>query len=157
MGKSTKRRETAQDAGGRSEDPAPPREAADTVGDTESPSLGDIMQAITSSRESLEHKIDTLALDLGLLREDQRRLAERVAMTEKTVSEIRPQMKLTVDRVAALEKQVGTLVACAEDAENRPRRNNIRIVGLPETNEQQKLSEYLKKWIQEEVAPEGLT
>ncbi|KAJ1151997.1 hypothetical protein NDU88_004776 [Pleurodeles waltl] len=59
--------------------------------------------------------------------------------------------------MAALEKQVGTLVARAEDAENTSRKNNIRIVGLPETIEQQNLPEYLEKCIQDEVAPEGLT
>ncbi|KAJ1120414.1 hypothetical protein NDU88_008583 [Pleurodeles waltl] len=145
MGKINKRRDMANEAGDHRDDLVSlPAESARSAA-TEAPSLGDIMQGITSTRESLELKIDTLTLDLGLLWEDQRRLAERVATTEKTVEELKPTLATTGDQVTALEKQVGTPMVRAKDTENRSRRNNIRVIGLPSKVEGQDLTEYLER------------
>ncbi|KAJ1152303.1 hypothetical protein NDU88_005078 [Pleurodeles waltl] len=70
------------------------------------PSLGDILQAITSSREILESKIDTLATDLGLLREDQRCLAESVAIVEQNMDDLKLEVTVVGHWVTTLEKQV---------------------------------------------------
>ena len=54
----------------------------------EGPPLADILQAITSSREALETKIDTLATAMGLLQDDHHWLAERVTTTERELAGI---------------------------------------------------------------------
>ncbi|KAJ1108879.1 hypothetical protein NDU88_006249 [Pleurodeles waltl] len=43
------------------------------------PTIPEVLQAIAASREALRTKIDTLSIDLGLLRDDHRRLSEREA------------------------------------------------------------------------------
>ncbi|KAJ1188007.1 hypothetical protein NDU88_004772 [Pleurodeles waltl] len=52
--------------------------------------LRDVIQAIKATIEALETKIDTLGMDLSLLRDDHHRLVERVATTEREVVEIPP-------------------------------------------------------------------
>ncbi|KAJ1187086.1 hypothetical protein NDU88_003865 [Pleurodeles waltl] len=47
------------------------------------PTLQDVMHAITASRTALKEKIDSLASDFSVLRDDHRRLAERVTSAEK--------------------------------------------------------------------------
>ncbi|KAJ1080993.1 hypothetical protein NDU88_001180 [Pleurodeles waltl] len=91
------------------------------------PSLGDIMQAITFTREGLETKINSLAVDLDQLRKGQRRLAERVTATEQTMGGLSPGLTAAEARITKLEKQTEVLVVRAKDVENRSRRNNIRI------------------------------
>ncbi|KAJ1192390.1 hypothetical protein NDU88_001697 [Pleurodeles waltl] len=70
-----------------------------------SPSLGDIMQAITFTRDSLETKMDSLAVNLGLLREDQCRLADRVTETEQTLGALSPGLTAAEARITKLKKQ----------------------------------------------------
>ncbi|KAJ1136638.1 hypothetical protein NDU88_003053 [Pleurodeles waltl] len=58
-----------------------------TLGSQEYPPYG----ALTASREALEGKIDALATVLTILRDNYRRLAEKVYTTEKQVKELLPQ------------------------------------------------------------------
>ena len=46
--------------------------------------LDEVLEATTASRETLEQKIETVVVDMTLLRADQRKLAERVTVTEMT-------------------------------------------------------------------------
>ncbi|KAJ1159918.1 hypothetical protein NDU88_000422 [Pleurodeles waltl] len=62
-----------------------------------SSTLQDILQAITASREALKTKTDTLATDVGILREDQKQLAERVTLVERDLAEI-PLVLSSADR-----------------------------------------------------------
>lgn len=54
------------------------------------PTLQDILQAITSSSERLEGKIDSLSLDMGLLQDDLKKLADRVKTNEGQLAEALP-------------------------------------------------------------------
>ncbi|KAJ1139587.1 hypothetical protein NDU88_005956 [Pleurodeles waltl] len=62
---------------------------------TGDPTLQGVLQAITVSREALEGKLDALATDLTILRDDHCRLAEKVYTTEKQVKEFLPEIKDT--------------------------------------------------------------
>ncbi|KAJ1140182.1 hypothetical protein NDU88_006540 [Pleurodeles waltl] len=90
MGKTRKKKEAVREADAQRACAPPSPAETFRKGTNEDPSGNssqvDIMQAITFTRESLETKIDSLAVDLGLLREDQCRLAERVTATEQTLS-----------------------------------------------------------------------
>ena len=68
-----------------------------------------------------------------------------------------PQTKDMQSQVLELHKRVGFLEYTAEDAEGRARRNNLRIVGLPETVGGPNLVEYLEDWLRTAVATEGLS
>ena len=124
---------------------------------TEGPSLADILQAITTSREVLETKIDTLATDMGLLRDNHRRLAERVTTNEREMSEVSPMLTSMRSRMEEMEGKVKSLEIRAEEAENRSRRNNIRLIGVPEKTENGNVVDFLETWLREQIAPEGLS
>lgn len=47
------------------------------------------------------------------------------------ISEVENTSASTMQSVAELQQQVKLLMARSEDAENRLRRNNVRVVGLP--------------------------
>ncbi|KAJ1096536.1 hypothetical protein NDU88_001672 [Pleurodeles waltl] len=73
------------------------------------PTLQDILQAITASRVALEGKIDALATDLTVLRDDHRRLAEKVATADRQMEELRPEIKDTVKMAQQMEKRIRDL------------------------------------------------
>ncbi|KAJ1095557.1 hypothetical protein NDU88_000719 [Pleurodeles waltl] len=73
-------------------------------GGDQDPTLQDILQAITASREILERKIDALATDLTILRDDHRRLSEKVSTTGKQVKEILPKINDTTKNMSKMEK-----------------------------------------------------
>ncbi|KAJ1123964.1 hypothetical protein NDU88_002431 [Pleurodeles waltl] len=129
MGETRKKKEAAGEVGAQlaCAPPSPTKTLQNGTNEDPSgnPSLADIMQAITFTRESLKTKIDSLAVDPGLLREDQCRLAERVTATERTLGALGPGLTAAEARITKLDKQTEVLTARAEDAENRSRRNNI--------------------------------
>ncbi|KAJ1136989.1 hypothetical protein NDU88_003402 [Pleurodeles waltl] len=83
MGKVGRRRDMEQKGGPLAEalaDPPDPRTSGEGRGD---PTLQDVLQAITASCVTWEGKIDALATDLTVLRDDHRRLAKKVSTTDR--------------------------------------------------------------------------
>ncbi|KAJ1136690.1 hypothetical protein NDU88_003105 [Pleurodeles waltl] len=72
---------------------------------TGSPTLADILQAITATRNALETKIDTLVAEYGLLKDDHRCLAERVTMMEREVTDIPAAMTGAQAQLTELENK----------------------------------------------------
>ncbi|KAJ1100797.1 hypothetical protein NDU88_005872 [Pleurodeles waltl] len=121
---------------------------------TTAPTLQDVLQAIAASRTALE--VNTLIVELGLIRDDHRRLAERGTAAEQEISATTPALALAEGCLAAIEARLKTLENTAGVAENRARRNNSREVGLPEKVEGSDMASYLDAWLRSVVAPEGL-
>ena len=115
--------------------------------DQGSDKLDKILAAIEHTHESLVSKIDSVAVGLNLLRDDHRKLADRVSHSEKDIVEL----KLTVTGVQTilndLTDRVRYLEGRAEEAEGRNRRSNLRIVGLPENEEGSDPLGFLEDWI----------
>lgn len=94
-----------------------------------------LMQAITgcqSSLSTLTTKIDTVQLEVSRIRQEFDKIRQRVTETERRLGITED---LVCDHTASLhtlQVRVRSLESRAEDAENRNRRNNLRIVGLPE-------------------------
>lgn len=94
-----------------------------------------ILEAIADSKSSVEGKIDTLTIECGLIRQDMDKIRGRLTETEQRISTVEDVAASTAQSVVELQQQVKTLMARSEDAENRLRRNNVRVVGLPEGEE----------------------
>ncbi|KAJ1099462.1 hypothetical protein NDU88_004563 [Pleurodeles waltl] len=94
------------------------------------PTLNTILQTIAASRKVLELKIDTVVMDLSLLRHDQQRLDEQV--TERDVEELTPEVSMVQTRLTSMESRIKTLEYRAKGTENRACHKNIRIIGLLE-------------------------
>lgn len=69
------------------------------------------------------------------MRQDLQNLRERVKETETRISQLEDGSAPIPGKMALLEKAAGQWSQRADDLENRLRRNNIRILGLPERAE----------------------
>ena len=56
-----------------------------------------MLEAINASREALEHNIESVVIDINLLRADQRKVAERGKINE-TLSDLKPAVVSNNDR-----------------------------------------------------------
>lgn len=90
------------------------------------------MAAIATCQSTLTAKIEAVEMDVGLLRQDMDKLRSRVAETEQRVSNTKDTVAEHSAVLRSLQINVKSLEYRAEDAENRNRRNNLRIVDLAE-------------------------
>lgn len=127
-----------------------PQSSADP--DATQPTLADILRAVnncTASVNTLKEQFGGLREDVSLLRQDMQKIRERTTAVESRVSDMEDQLPpLTQDTRTALQLARD---ACdhAEDLENRLRRNNVRIVGLPEKVEGRDPTTYVENWLME--------
>ena len=119
--------------------------------------LDSVLNAISQTRTSLEDKIGTVSADLSLLHADHRKLAEKVHMAEQKIAILEPAVVENTESLQPLLDRVRFLEGRAEDAEGRSRRNNIRLVGLPEGLEGQDMATYLEEWILSLLPKDALT
>lgn len=96
------------------------------------PGIPEVMAAISSCQSVLTSKIEEVQMDVGLIRQDLDKIRTRVAETERRVGDVEDTVTDHAASIRALQTKVRALEYRAEDAENRSRRNNLRIVGLPE-------------------------
>lgn len=108
-----------------------------------------LLEAIQLSTTSLTGKIEEVKIDVGLLRQDLQSLRGRVREVEDRVSQMEDAVAPIHPKVAELEKVANSWVQRADDLENRLRRNNLRILGLPERTEGQHPCEFMEQWLKE--------
>ena len=91
-------------------------------------------------------KMNAVALDLGLLRTDHKKLADRVTEVESKLA-VYPAALEAHSKVMAKEKEVKFLMGKLDDAEGCSRRNNICLVGMPEQVEGQSAELDVEEWL----------
>ena len=119
--------------------------------------LDKVLAAIKASREVLEQKIQSVVIDVNMLRADQSKLVDRVKETESSISELKPVVLNNDSLTKVLANSVDQLEKRMDDLKGRSRRSNIRVIGLPEGVEGSNMSKYLEIWLKTEVVAEGLT
>ena len=124
----------------------------DTLAGTET-----ILSAIRESREAVERKVEEVRVDVSLLRHDLRGVAERVTEAESRISTAEDEIVTLRSQVNQLLKSSAILEDRAEDAENRSRRNNLRLVGIPEGVDTQDLAQLIEDWFLSWVTGEALS
>lgn len=115
---------------------------------TEQGNFAALMQAITGCQSSLSiltTKIDTVQLEIGLIRQDFEKVRQRVTEVERRVGDTEDTVRDHSASLHTLQVRVKHLEAKAEDSENRNRRNNLRIIGLPEGSEGSDTSAYTER------------
>ena len=115
--------------------------------DTHTKQFEKILAAIRDTKCALEAKIDTVALDVGLLREDHKKLADRVSEIEFTHSTVRPSVQQLQKEVKNITVDIETLQRRAEEAEGHSRRSNVRFMGFPERVEGNNADLFLENWL----------
>ncbi|KAJ1167414.1 hypothetical protein NDU88_007806 [Pleurodeles waltl] len=96
-------------------------------------------------------KIDTLATDLNLLHADHQKLADKTRTMEQTLHKLTLKTQRVETSVQSLLNRVAALERRVDGSEGRSRRNNIRVVGLPEDVEGSSPMSYVEKWIKEPI------
>lgn len=94
-----------------------------------------ILMAIAESKSSMEGKIEKVALKCGLIRQDMDRFRGCLTDAKHRILAVEDTPASTVQTLADMPQKVKVLMAPSEDAENRLRHNNVRVVGLPEDAE----------------------
>ncbi|KAJ1179734.1 hypothetical protein NDU88_004968 [Pleurodeles waltl] len=94
--------------------------------------LDKIHGTIVDSRQDLHTRVVAVEIEMGLLHEDQQKLADRLTRTKHEIPELRPTMQILVGQVCSLTIKVQKLEARAEDSAGRLCRNNFHIVGFSE-------------------------
>lgn len=93
---------------------------------------GPILEAIAASKSELMGRIDLLASECNLIRHDLDKIRGRLTTAEDRISEVEDTSHTQGSQLAELKGMVDALQRRADDAEDRQRRNNVRVVGLPE-------------------------
>ena len=142
-------------------DPATTRSLSATSSETSSPAveakLDTILAAIESSRISTETKIGELAQEFNILRDEHGKLKGRITDTERALAELQPQTTSHQQTISDLQDRVRFLEGRAEDAEGRSRRNNIRVVGMPEGREGRDAVGFLEDWVKSFTPTDSLS
>lgn len=96
-----------------------------------------LMQAINGCQAALTTKIDSLQIEMGLMRKDSEKLRRWVDEVETRVGDMEEAVRDHTATLHTVQVLLKNLEAKSEDAENRNRHNNLRIIGLPEGTEGQ--------------------
>lgn len=114
----------------------------------------DIMKAILSLKSGLYKKIDVVQATITDVRKQVQECTGRIAHAEQRISDAEDNVNGLISKVSALENTVKSLTNKVDDLECRSRRNNVRLVGLPEKVEGQDAAAFLEKWLPEALGLE---
>lgn len=106
-----------------------------------------LLQHLNSLQDSLTHTIaDTVAQALTAVKADIVQLGDRTDKMENTMDEMINSYNALADEHNALQSDYAQLKLLCEDLENRNRRNNLRIRGIPDAVKQIDLKAYLHEF-----------
>ncbi|KAJ1174588.1 hypothetical protein NDU88_006408 [Pleurodeles waltl] len=86
---------------------------------TEEPSRAEILAAVQGSRVALEGKIETVAVEVNLLRADLRKVSDKVKVAEGSIVEQQTEVGAFHKQMVQATSTVGRLEARLEDADGR--------------------------------------
>lgn len=125
-----------------------PREAQAEVGLAPSPQDGTatILVAIKQSKTFLLVRIDRLA-ECNLIRNDLNKIRGRLTENESRIWTTEDLTATHSTNITHLQRTVQALVAKSDNAENRLRHNNTRVLGLPEGEEGDRPAEFAEAFL----------
>ena len=120
-------------------------------------SLQSLLDAIEKSKTRIEvgqhFKVDPLQIGLSNIQTSLDTLGAQVELLEERVSTNENSIDDFTERVKALEKSNTYLLEKVYDMENRLRRSNIRVVGIPEMAEGPDMIRFMSKLIPSLLGP----
>ncbi|KAJ1106527.1 hypothetical protein NDU88_003928 [Pleurodeles waltl] len=121
------------------------------------PSVSAIMVAISDLKSTLEPKLHSVMVDISFLRVDFKKMSDKVSTGESDIKALQTTSKKLEEQVQYLTKQCGVMAARLDDQEGRPRRNNIRVFGVPEGMEGPSVDLFLEHLIVNTLRPKHLS
>lgn len=110
-------------------------------------SHAELLPAIKVGNDSVMVKIDHLVTDVSLIRHDMDKFRTRFSEAEGRISQLEDDTRSDSRDLRALQLQVKALQEKFIDTENRLRRNNIRVLGLPEQAEGSRPAEFAETFL----------
>lgn len=124
------------------------------------PTMRDVYAAISSCNAtlaSLNAHIGDLKHDMSYVRKDLQAITVRVTATEERISEVEDQISPMTTELKRATQQIAFLLHKVDDLENRSRRSNIRLVGVPEKSEGKDPVSFFESWLINMVGKERLS
>lgn len=106
-----------------------------------------VLAAIISMRTEFSAKFDGIISAIESIRKEMNECTERMSQAEQRISSAEDDVASVQSKVRALESKCKTLEDHVLDLEARSRRNNLRLVGLPEGVEGRDPCSFLENWI----------
>lgn len=113
-----------------------------------------IMSAITSMREDFSVQFTGILSGIQEVKQEVKEFSNRLTTAEQRISDTEDQVSGLQRIVDTLQQQAKSFGEKLEDQENRSRRNNVRIVGLPEGVEGSDAVGFIEKWLPEVLGPD---
>lgn len=112
-----------------------------------------LMQAMKSMADDIvaviDAKISTVLEAIDNQSSKIQSIVQRVQEAEDRIEVTETACTANETKIQHLEKQIRDLTEQVDDLENRGRRCNVRIIGLPEDTEGSNLLKFFEKWIPE--------
>lgn len=124
------------------------------------PTLRDVLmavQACNNSLLSLTNQMLELKGDIATMRYENQKICERTTAVETRVGELEDSIPLIKKDTHLIKTQTRDQNQRMEEMENRQRRNNVRILGLPEQEEGQSAVTFFEKWLMDIFGVEGFS
>ncbi|CAJ0963119.1 unnamed protein product [Ranitomeya imitator] len=142
------------------------RADTDTEGEEESPaeeqevqqgSRDAVTSLVSSCKQSLTQQLQEVKGVTAQINAALQKIDKRVGAVEERVSTAEDHIVQLQKAERKFTQAISELAAKNEDLENRSRRNNIRIVGVPEKAEGRNPTEYVESWLLETFGDAALT
>lgn len=122
----------------------------------QSSKLDEILSTVNSMKMDVSSKFDKVVESIEGLRKEMNDCTRRVSQTETRISEADDKIEILRAKVNTLESNAKALEDQVMDLEARSRRNNLRLVNLPEGAEGQDPCVFLEKWLPEILGTEAV-
>lgn len=120
---------------------------AEQVINMDNPSTKDLMLAITSFKQDFNTKTDGVLTEIRIVQTDIKECRGRIMEAEMRISTAEDEMQTLKETIENLESKTKHLTNKVEDLEGRSRRNNLRVLGIPEKVEGNDTCSFMEKWI----------
>lgn len=92
-----------------------------------------------------------------MARQEIRQINDRVKEAENRVSTLEDQLPPMSKAIQSHAQDIAALLNKVDDLENRSRRNNVRLVGVPEKAEGRNLVAFLESWLINAIGKDSLS
>lgn len=126
---------------------------ADDSEDTVPEDMRSILLEVHSSLKTIDSKIDALSSGLEAVKKKVNKHETRLDTLENRLSDTQDHQSESRSQITSLEKEMIVVKAKNEDLELRSRRNNVHILGLPESTAISRMGPYIENLLRTLFGP----
>ena len=136
---------------------SPTRLTSSNTSEEDTISSGQILNAIHTMKEDFVSRFDGLLGAIQGVQSELKALTGRMTEAEDRISTNEDDLTSMKTQTSTMKAAMDELVLKVDDLENRARRSNVRLVGLPELTEGGDVRNFLEKWIPEALGEMNFT